>query len=64
MDDEQAKFMRELAKWSGSAEPRQLGILASRAQDRARQKAKRSGWVVFKHGYWRLTESGYAELRK
>lgn len=63
IDEVQRHFLHTLAKREGMATPHQLGILADREQDRARQKCRRQGLVEFAGGYWRLTDKGREAIR-
>ena len=63
LDIEQLSFMRALASWHGVASPQDLRLSATRPQDRARQKCKRAGLVIFYDGYWHLTDEGRLALR-
>lgn len=59
---EMRRFFQAISDYSGAATPQECP-LSSRAQDRARQQAKRLGWVTFEGGYWRLTDAGKAAFR-
>jgi hypothetical protein len=52
------KFLLELLRWNGIASSRDIGPVIDRAEDRARQRAKRRGLVTYEGGYWRLTDKG------
>jgi hypothetical protein len=56
--DEQIKFLRALAKWTGVATPQELGPQLSQRDNSVRQACKRKGWVTFDRNYWRLTDAG------
>jgi hypothetical protein len=58
LDDDDFRFLRELAKWEHIASPRELGPQIHQAQNKARQKCKRKGIVTFESGYWRTTDIG------
>lgn len=51
------RFLRKIVSYSGAATSRECG-LASREEDRSRQKARRFGLARFKDGYWRITDEG------
>lgn len=63
LDDDDFRFMRELAKWQHVASPQDLGPQMHQAQNKARQKCKRKGLVTFEGGYWRTTDLGRQVLR-
>lgn len=56
----QAKFLRDLAAWSGVASARDLGPQTSQEENSARQRCKRLNLVTYEGGYWRMTNIGWA----
>jgi hypothetical protein len=58
LNDEDFKFLRELAKWDGVASPQDLGPQWRSGQNPARQKCKRNKLVTYEGGYWRMTDLG------
>lgn len=63
MKPEDNRFLMELRKWSDVATSRELGFVVDRNQDRARQRCKRKGLVIFEAGYWCLTDAGRNALK-
>ena len=57
MDKLMEEFLRRILEYGGAATSQECH-LATRERDRARQKCRRLGYVVFGGGYWRITESG------
>jgi hypothetical protein len=55
---EERIFLNRLIQYGGAAATRVELPPANRGQDKARQAAKRKGWVSFKDGYWRITDLG------
>ena len=59
--DEMRKFLIALRLCGGSANGRRPHMpMASRAQDRARQKCKRFGLAYYSDGEWHITKAGRA----
>ena len=56
---EMQKFLTAIVLRGGSASRKHLPV-ADRAQDKARTKAKRLGWVEFRDGAWHITDKGRA----
>lgn len=56
---EMQKFLTAIVLRGGSASRTHLPI-ASREQDRVRQKAKHLGWVEYRDGAWHITDQGRA----
>jgi len=63
MTDEDKRFLQSL-KGDGSPTLGYRLPLATRAQDRARTRAKKNGWAEFDRSVWqwRLTDAGRAAL--
>jgi hypothetical protein len=64
LDAEQVRFLRALFSWADIATPQELELPADRKQDRARQKCRRNGLVIFDGGYWRMTPKGLIALQR
>lgn len=59
--DEMRKFLVALKVAGGSANGRRARMpLATREQDRARQKCKRLGLAYYSGGEWHITDAGRA----
>ncbi len=58
MTPEMRKFLNAIIAHGGACKPNRLGLSATRDQDRARQTAKRFGYVEFDGSSWSITETG------
>lgn len=57
------EFLRDLEAKGGSSTSYRLSSSACRMVDRARQTARRKGYVTFSEGRWRLLNAGAALLK-
>lgn len=58
MDENVIKFLRAIEAAGGKASRTRLPCVMNRAEDRARQVARRNGLAVYETGGWRITDAG------